>query len=157
MAKQFIFGEDETNVMSVLGFNSFFHFEKGAADIVVASDIIDDEMKIAAGSDLIPGDNKIAMEIANLQLKATMNDETMSFDEFYNNQITDIGLKVQDAQRGHNAHSQMLQQYEALRDSVSSVNLDEEMTKMVKYQRAYESSAKFLGTINQMTQTLVNM
>jgi flagellar hook-associated protein 1 FlgK len=125
--------------------------------MVVSQELIDDEMKIVAGSDLIPGDNRIATEIANLQLQATMNDDTVSFDEFYNSQITEIGLNVQDAQRGLKAHTEMLDQYKALRDSVSSVNLDEEMTKMVKYQRAYESSAKFMGTVDQMTQTLVNM
>ncbi|MBU3916975.1 hypothetical protein KKA14_15695, partial [bacterium] len=92
-----------------------------------------------------------------LQFQATMRDETISFDEFYNSQTTDIGLKVKEAQKGLSAHEQMLGQYEALRDSVSSVNLDEEMTKMIKYQRAYESSAKFLSTVDQMTQTLVNM
>ncbi len=157
LGKQFIFGNDETNAMAVLGFNCFFQVDRGAGDIYVAQELVEDEMKIVAGTDLIPGDNRIAMEIADLQFNSTMNDGTITFDEFYNSQITDIGLKVQDAQKGLKAHNQMLEQYEALRDSVSSVNLDEEMTNMVKYQRAYESSAKFLGTVNQMTQTLVNM
>ncbi len=157
LGKHYIFGPDETNVMAVLGFNCFFHLNDDSGDLVVSQELIDDEMKIVAGSDMIPGDNRIATEIANLQLQATMNDNTVSFDEFYNSQITEIGLNVQDAQRGLKAHTQMLDQYKALRDSVSSVNLDEEMTKMVKYQRAYESSAKFMGTVDQMTQTLVNM
>ena len=157
LGKHFIFGPDETNVMATLGFNCFFHLNEDSGDMVVSQELIDDEMKIVAGSDMIPGDNRIATEIANLQLQATMNDDTVSFDEFYNSQITEIGLNVQDAQRGLKAHTQMLDQYKALRDSVSSVNLDEEMTKMVKYQRAYESSAKFMGTVDQMTQTLVNM
>jgi flagellar hook-associated protein 1 FlgK len=157
LGKKFIFGPDETNIMTVLGFNCFFHLGENSGDLTVAPELIADEMKIVAGTDLIPGDNRIATEIADLQLKPTMNEDTISFDEFYNSQITDIGLRVQDAQRGLKAHGEMLDQYKALRDSVSSVNLDEEMTKMVKYQRAYESSAKFLGTVDQMTQTLVNM
>jgi len=157
LGKQFIYGKDDTNLLTVLGLNSFFHLRSGAEDIEVNPELIEDEMKIAAGTDLIEGDNKIALQIADLQFTSTMNDETISFDEFYNAQTTDIGLKVQDAQKGLQSHEQMLEQYEALRDSVSSVNLDEEMTKMVKYQRAYESSAKFLSTIDQMTQTLVNM
>ncbi len=157
MGKQYIYGEDETNILTVLGLNSFFHLTDGAKDIYVNPEFVEDEMKIVAGSNLIPGDNKIALKIAELQFQTTMKDETISFDEFYNSQITDIGLKVQNAQKGLAAHGQMLEQYEALRDSVSSVNLDEEMTKMIKYQRAYESSAKFLSTVDQMTQTLVNM
>jgi len=157
MGRPFIYGKDDTNILTVLGLNCFFHMSKGASDIQVNSELVDNEMKIVAGSDLIPGDNRIALEIAELQFKPVMADGTVSFDEFYNSQITDIGLKVQDAQKGLNSHGQMLEQYEAIRDAVSSVNLDEEMTKMVKYQRAYESSAKFMSTIDQMTQTLVNM
>lgn len=157
LGKKFIFGEDQTNTMAVLGFNCFFHIDRDAGDLTVAQELIEDEMKIVAGGDLIPGDNSIATKITELQFQATMNEDTLSFDEFYNAQITDVGLQVQEAQRGLKAHQQMLDQYTALRDSVSAVNLDEEMTNMVKYQRAYESSAKFLGTVDQMTQTLVNM
>ncbi|MFH2130470.1 MAG: flagellar hook-associated protein FlgK [bacterium] len=157
MANQFIYGEDNTNFKAVLGLNCFFHLSNGARDIEVNQALVEDEMKIAAGTDLIPGDNRIALAIAEIQNTSTMKDETVSFDEFYNAQITDIGLKVSNAQKGLRSHSQMLEQYEALRDSVSSVNLDEEMTKMVKYQRAYESSAKFLSTVDQMTQTVINM
>lgn len=157
MGKRFIYGEDNTNFKSMVGLNCFFHLENGAQDISVNQELVEDEMKIAAGIDLIPGDNRIAMSIAELQNTSTMNDDTVSFDEFYNAQITDIGLKVANAQKGLRSHSQMLEQYEALRDSVSSVNLDEEMTKMMKYQRAYESSAKYLSTIDQMTQTVINM
>lgn len=157
MGKQFIYGEDNTNLKAMLGLNCFFHMDNGAQDIHVNPELVEDEMKIAAGTDLIPGDNRIALAIAELQTTSTMNEETVSFDEFYNAQITDIGLKVANAQKGLRSHSQMLEQYEALRDSVSSVNLDEEMTKMMKYQRAYESSAKYLSTIDQMTQTVINM
>ncbi|MBT4088093.1 MAG: flagellar hook-associated protein FlgK [Deltaproteobacteria bacterium] len=157
MGKQFIYGEDNTDLKPILGLNCFFHLTNGARDIQVNQEFVEDEMKIVAGTDLIPGDNRVALAIAELQYASTMNDETTSFNEFYNAQITDIGLKVVNAQKGLRSHSQMLEQYEALRDSVSSVNLDEEMTKMVKYQRAYESSAKFLSTVDQMTQTVINM
>lgn len=155
--RKFIFGKDETGMLGEIGFNSFFHFQEGASDIRVNQELIDDEMKIVAGQDMLPGDNRLALEIVELQSKAIMNDGTISFNEFYNREITDIGIKVQDAQKGNLNHQQMLEQYEVLRDSVSSVNIDEEMANMVKYQRAYESSAKFLSTIDQMTQTIVNM
>ncbi len=155
--KQFIYGKDNTNLMTILGLNCFFHLNYGAGDFRVNPELLEDEMKIAAGTNLLPGDNSVALEIAELQFKTTMNDETISFDEFYNSQITDIGLKVQNAQKGLASNEEMLEQYEALRNSLSSVNLDEEMTKMIKFQRAYESSAKFLSTIDQMTQSVINM
>ena len=154
---RFIFGKDESGTFALLGLNSFFHSQNGVQDIRLNQALVDQEMKIAAGSDLIPGDNQTALKIVALQKALTMDDHRISFDQFFNNQITDIGLKVQDANKGLTGHKQMLGQYEKIRDSISSVNLDEEMTDMVKYQRAYESSARFLSTIDQMTQTVINM
>ncbi|MCP4296287.1 MAG: flagellar hook-associated protein FlgK [Proteobacteria bacterium] len=154
---RFIFGGDSSGIFALLGLNSFFHSQDGVNDLELNQDLVEKEMMIAAGTDLIPGDNQIAMKIAELQQAPTMNDKSVNFDQFFNNQITDVGLKVQDASKGLKGHQQMLDQYEKIRDSVSSVNMDEEMTHMVKYQRAYESSAKFLSTIDQMTQTVINM
>lgn len=157
LRKQFIYGKDETNIMPLLGFNNFFHVVNGAIDMRVNPELAEDEMKISAGKDLIPGDNSIAIEIASLQFQPVLNDGTVTLDEFYNSQIADVGLRLQRAQRGEKNHRQTLDQYEVLRDSVSSVNIDEEMANMVKYQRAYEASAKFMSSIDEMTQTVINM
>jgi len=157
MGRQFYFDGDNTNFFSVMGFNSFFHGINGAKDMAVNAELKEDEWKIAAGSGLIPSDNRIAVAIGELQTSAVLEDGTMSFDEYYNGQVTEVGLLTQDAQKGAKSHNQMLEQYEAMRDSISAVNIDEEMANMVKYQRAYESSAKYLSTIDEMTQTVINM
>jgi len=41
--------------------------------------------------------------------------------------------------------------------SESGVNLDEEMTEMMKYQRGYQASAKIITTINKMFDTLLSL
>lgn len=42
------------------------------------------------------------------------------------------------------------------RDSVSSVSMDEEMTNLLKFQRAYQASARVVSVIDQMLDGLVN-
>jgi flagellar hook-associated protein 1 FlgK len=39
---------------------------------------------------------------------------------------------------------------------VAGVNLDEEMTNMLAYQRAYEGAARVMSTIDSMLDTLIN-
>ena len=48
----------------------------------------------------------------------------------------------------------MLQQQ---RDSTSGVSIDEEMTNLTVYQRAYEASAKMINIIDELLTTLINM
>lgn len=42
------------------------------------------------------------------------------------------------------------------RNAVSSVNMDEEMADLMKYQRAYESSARVIRTLDNLLDTLIN-
>jgi len=43
-----------------------------------------------------------------------------------------------------------------LRDSVSGVSLDEEMTKLIQYQQAYSAAAKLIQSSDEMMQTLLS-
>jgi flagellar hook-associated protein 1 FlgK len=44
-----------------------------------------------------------------------------------------------------------------LRDSVSGVNLDEELTELLKPQRAYEANSKIISVADQMLQSLMQV
>jgi flagellar hook-associated protein 1 FlgK len=50
-----------------------------------------------------------------------------------------------------------LQQLNDQRGSLSGVSLDEEEAHMVEYQRAYESAARMVTTVNQMLETVIKM
>jgi flagellar hook-associated protein 1 FlgK len=43
------------------------------------------------------------------------------------------------------------------RSSVSGVSIDEEMTNLITYQRAYQASAELVTTVNQMLSSLVTL
>jgi flagellar hook-associated protein 1 FlgK len=43
------------------------------------------------------------------------------------------------------------------RESVSGVSLDEEMTSLMQFQKAYQASAELISTINNMLQTIISM
>ena len=154
---KFIFGEDQSSITQVLGLNSFFDTLKGAGDIQVSEHIRENTNNISTGKDLIPGDNRVALEIAKLQTRPTMRDETMTFDEYYNGVLTGMGLKIQRNNTEQTQQESMLRQFKEIRSSISSVNMDEELTDMMQYQKAYEASARFINTVDRMMETVIKM
>ncbi|MDP7318565.1 MAG: flagellar hook-associated protein FlgK, partial [SAR324 cluster bacterium] len=60
-SRRFIFGDDQTAITQVMGFNSFFETLKGAADLRISPRILEDPNAISTGRDLISGDNQVAL------------------------------------------------------------------------------------------------
>ncbi len=155
--KRFILGEDSSGLLAMMGLNSFFKTLKGASDISVSQQILDDPNYISTGRNLEPGDNRVALNIAKLQIAPTMQENTMTFDEYYNGILTDVGLRIQrnDTEKNHQDH--LMAQFKDIRNAMSAVNMDEEVADLVRYQKAYEASAKFVTTTDQMMETVIQM
>ena len=154
---EFQYDKDDSNVLSILGLNSFFKLDsENLSEVTVNESIVTNPLLINTGkSD--PGDNSLALAVSQLNGQLLMNDGTASFEEYYNNELTDIGSQIQESNQKEQLHKEIYDQYLAIRESVSGVNVDEELTNMVKYQRAYEASAKYINTVDEMTQTLINL
>jgi flagellar hook-associated protein 1 FlgK len=41
--------------------------------------------------------------------------------------------------------------------SIAGVSLDEEMTNLIRFQHSYQASARIVGTVQEMMDTLMNM
>ena len=71
--------------------------------------------------------------------------------------VADVGLRAQNADSRASFQQALLTQTQARRESVSGVNIDEEMTKLIQFQRAFESSSMLVRTADQMYQSLIEM
>ncbi len=77
-------------------------------------------------------------------------------DQAYRALVVTLGVEAQTANRSVDIQAAILGQVDAARESDAGVNLDEEMTNMLAYQRAYEGAARFLTSVDQMLDTLIN-
>ena len=77
-------------------------------------------------------------------------------DQAYRALVVTLGVEAQTANRGVDIQAAILGQVDAARESDAGVNLDEEMTNMLAYQRAYEGAARFLTSVDQLLDTLIN-
>jgi flagellar hook-associated protein 1 FlgK len=129
----------------------------GAADMRVNQVILDNPSRIAAASSAgaVPGDASNAAAIAELRTALTMGGGT--FDDAANELVSQVGHDVQEAKSYQSHQADMLSYLENYRESVSGVNLDEEMVNLVKYQAAYNAAAKMITMGDDMLSTLMNM
>jgi flagellar hook-associated protein 1 FlgK len=105
----------------------------------------------------IPGNNSQAIAIANLQHALSMNNNSITFENYYNSLVGTIGGDLQSADAYFNHQSAMVVQLENRRESISGVSLDEEMINLVKFQTAYDAAAKLITTADELMQTVLNM
>ena len=68
----------------------------------------------------------------------------------------DLGVAAQSSTRRRDIQNAVTDQVDAARDSESGVNLDEEMTNLLTYQRGYEAASRVLTTIDSMLDQLIN-
>ena len=67
-----------------------------------------------------------------------------------------MGNEVAQAKRQESTAQTLTDNLSDRRDSVSGVSLDEEMTNIIRFQRAYQASARAMSTTDEMLDTLIN-
>ena len=129
-----------------------------ASDISVNQSLVDDPALIqASGSALATGDGSVALSLAQLASTAVSALNNQTFSGAYGAAVGKLGEALSNANNQVSSQTAVANMLASQRSSVSGVNLDEEMTNLMTYQRAYEASANLVTTINQMLQTIIAM
>ncbi len=93
----------------------------------------------------------------NLDLTAlNLPIQSGTISSFYEGIIGRLGVDSKQAIRLNDNSSLLLQSVNENRQSVSSVSLDEEMTNMIKFQQAYNSSARMITVVDEMLDKIIN-
>ncbi|GIF11042.1 flagellar hook-associated protein FlgK [Actinoplanes teichomyceticus] len=87
---------------------------------------------------------------------AELADSRVGADAEYKSLIGELGVAAQSAIRRRDVQNAVTDQVDAARDAEAGVNLDEEMTNLLTYQRGYEAASRVLTTIDSMLDQLIN-
>ncbi len=128
------------------------------ADLKLNQAIMNDASLIAAAAKPNSvGDNTTANVIHSLQSKALMEDGKYTFDDFYNAKVGQIGMLTQRENSAFETQKNIVDQLKNTREGVSGVNLDEEATKMIEFQKSFEASARVIKMADEMFDTILSM
>jgi flagellar hook-associated protein 1 FlgK len=132
----------------------------GAGDIAVAPAITTSLDAIAAAgppvppATVAPGNGDVARSLAALSSQAVIG--AQSLNQFYGAKVAGIGADSQQFQADATNQGKIVTQLQNQQSSVSGVNLDEELTKMLQYQRSYQAAARIINVQDDLVNRIVN-
>ncbi|MCR5724675.1 MAG: flagellar hook-associated protein FlgK [Treponema sp.] len=128
-----------------------------AVNEVIAGDVLSVATGFPTKGGLaMSGDGRAAVEIASIRNNAVMIGKDRSFDEYFANSVTNVGLKGEQAETNMLSQNAIMNDLRDLRDSISGVNIDEELADIIKFQHGYNAAAKFVTVIDEMLDTVIN-
>lgn len=132
-------------------------------DIVVNPAVQGDPNQILAAATLpaSASDGDRALGIARMRDSAILTGEpmgtrTVTAGEYMQSVSTMLGMQVAQATQRSQTAALVMAQADKQRQSVSGVSLDDEMTKMIQFQQAYNAAARIMTTVDEMLDTVVN-
>lgn len=156
---------DRVNALHVAGFgldkppstgNNFFT-GTSAENIDIDPAVANNTNNIAASLDGKPGNNEIALAIANVRNEALLNGNTTSIPQLYNTFVSTVGTAITATDNTMRNQELILTQLENQRTAVSGVSIDEEMTNLIKYQRSFDAAAKVVAAVDDLFRTIIQM
>lgn len=129
-----------------------------AASLRVAQALEDDPALIQASGDASArSDNQVALALARLASapQASLNNQT--FAQNLAEVVSGVSESLASVNSGLDNQKVVADTLQKQRDSVSGVSMDEELTSMVKFQKAFEASAKLITIIDEMLDTVLSL
>jgi flagellar hook-associated protein 1 FlgK len=95
------------------------------------------------------GSNDLALAISQLRGNPTIDGVYKAF-------VSKVGGDLDESNRMTNNAQVLADSVENRRQSVAGVSMDEEMSNLVRFQRAYQASARAMSTMDEMLDVLIN-
>lgn len=132
-----------------------------AAYITVNGAIRSDVLSVAAAypsaaGSVEPGDSSAASQIASLRNTPVMIGRSRTFDDYFAESVTNVGLKGEQAQNMLAQQNVIMGDLRNLRESISGVNIDEELADIIKFQHGYNAAARFISVMDELLDTVIN-
>lgn len=121
---------------------------------------------LSAGFSQAPGDNRVALEIAELNQRPLMPEffrasadaePRFTLNESINSLMGFLGSETQRERHFFESSERILSQLEGYRESVSGVSLEEEAINMIQYQHAFNAAAKATKVGDELLQTILSL
>ncbi len=116
-----------------------------------------DQIAGASSAETLPGGNANLLALAKLQDKQVFALKGATFQGFYGSFIAEVGVRSQQAKVNLSVQETAQEKLNTLREEVQGVSLDEEMARLIQFQRAYQASARMVTTADTLLETIIGL
>ncbi len=140
---------------------NFFQFTAGSAagTLALAGGLTAAGLK-ASDNPAAPGDNTLALAVSALSTRVfstTGGDQIDgTFAQYYSGVVSGFGRDVAGVSANLDDQTRIETLVRQQRDSYSGVSMDEELTDLTKYQRAFQASSRVISIIDDLLDTVIN-
>ncbi|MFG0316027.1 MAG: flagellar hook-associated protein FlgK [Planctomycetota bacterium JB042] len=147
---------DTADLLVAFGLNALFE-GSDASTIDVADAVKDDPKALAGALAGGPGDGDNFLRFAELADLGIPAFDGADLNSRYTSFAATVGTESADAQASLESSSLLMLTLQTQRAAESGVNPDEEILLLDQYQLAYEAAAKFLSTLSELDEALLQL
>ncbi|OSM06101.1 flagellar hook-associated protein FlgK [Magnetofaba australis] len=157
---------DTSNAMAALGIGVIFTGQD-AADMGVSDTLTGDYRQLPVarlqsdgngGYTFDDANNDGALAIADVRdMSVTLFGESRTISGHYASVVGQIGAEQQRNEESLSSQQAAQDFMQNVRDSISGISLEEELTDLMRFQRAFQASSKMVSTADSLFDSLLNM
>jgi flagellar hook-associated protein 1 FlgK len=152
----FVFSNDTTGALAALGVQGLFEgFD--ARTIAINPDLLDDPLLLGSAYSLDPdasGDNRAALDLAGVRNDLLLSGGAATLNDYYESTIAELGVDSRANDVFFETQQEFINDFQRRRLEESGVSLDEEVTFMIEYERAFQAAARVITTVERMLDSL---
>ena len=152
---QFYFANDTSNFLATMGVNGFFT-GVDASNIAVNAKLREDPHLVSGALSSLEGDNSNAVRFTDLRNKLSFGTKGLTVDEYYQTLVGSIAIETNRANELVTTHDLIFTNLKNLKEETSGISTDEEAADLLKFQRSYQASARFVSVVSDLLDTLIN-
>jgi len=150
---------DASGFLAAVGINCFFAGTRATAMSVTdyVSNSVNGADRIAVAGSVGMDDNTNALAMANLGASSISGLGGVTLKKYYRDIATDVGEQISLGQVRQDAATGVWRSLTKQRDDVSGVDINDEAARMLQFERMFQAMAKYLNTITNSLDTVMQL
>ena len=137
-------------------FTSFLDGDS-ASTIRVREDIARDPSLLSAAASGAEGDNRILLNLLDLQSSSVSGLGDRTLGAFYDQVIGEIGFDVASTENALEVENVLIESLVTRREQISGVNVDEELVNMIEFEQSFAAASQFIQVMNSINDDILRL